>query len=517
MNLNKTLYSLLFAVLLLGATTSTYSQAGKYNLSFRILSNNYEQPQTLDSKIKDAFSGMNISGAEIGIHRKISDRFTLGVPISLGVAKFKRANNLPLDRRSSFIGNLDLLATFYATKSSKWLRPYIQLGPSVQRNWTADTWVGQFPVGLGMALNLGGGAFLDFGTHYRTSSNDVNGWAHHAGVTMGIGGSDMEPEMPKGPVDSDGDGINNIADKCPDTPGLAAFMGCPDTDGDGIVDTDDKCPDAKGTVAMMGCPDADGDGIVDNDDKCPDVKGSASMMGCPDTDGDGIADASDKCPTVRGVASTMGCPDGDGDGIADADDKCPSESGPRSNNGCPVKAAADRDGDGVADTDDACPDTKGDAKYKGCPDTDGDGVANNTDKCPNEAGPASNAGCPEIKKEDKARIDFAIKNIRFKTGNNILTTESNAILDEIAGLMGKYPGYYLSIAGHTDSDGDAAANQTLSEKRAKACNDYLVSKGVAAVRLSHAGYGETIPISDNTTAAGKQANRRVDFNMFIPK
>lgn len=92
-----------------------------------------------------------------------------------------------------------------------------------------------------------------------------------------------------------------------------------------------------------GCPipDTDGDGINDESDKCPQKFGLAKNNGCPevDTDGDGVNDDADKCPTVAGVARNNGCPyaDTDGDGITDDLDKCPNEAGTTQNNGCPVR------------------------------------------------------------------------------------------------------------------------------------------------------------------------------------
>lgn len=86
-----------------------------------------------------------------------------------------------------------------------------------------------------------------------------------------------------------------------------------DTDGDGIWDKDDKCPDKPGTAKYAGCPvpDTDGDGVNDETDKCPTVAGTAKYAGCPvpDTDGDGVNDETDKCPNAVGVASNYGCPD----------------------------------------------------------------------------------------------------------------------------------------------------------------------------------------------------------------
>jgi hypothetical protein len=112
----------------------------------------------------------------------------------------------------------------------------------------------------------------------------------------------------KVPADSDGDGISDPNDKCPNVIGLARYDGCPipDTDGDGINDELDKCPGQAGTAKYDGCPipDTDGDGINDELDKCPNQAGTAKYNGCPipDTDGDGINDELDKCPSQAGTA-----------------------------------------------------------------------------------------------------------------------------------------------------------------------------------------------------------------------
>ena len=116
-------------------------------------------------------------------------------------------------------------------------------------------------------------------------------------------------------LDSDGDGINDDVDKCPNTPGLAKYDGCPipDSDKDGINDEEDKCPNEPGIAKYNGCPipDSDKDGINDEEDKCPNEAGPASNNGCPikDRDGDGVNDDVDKCPDVAGPASNNGCPE----------------------------------------------------------------------------------------------------------------------------------------------------------------------------------------------------------------
>ena len=84
---------------------------------------------------------------------------------------------------------------------------------------------------------------------------------------------------------------------------------------------------------------SDGDGIADPMDKCPNVAGLSKFGGCPDTDGDGIEDAKDACPEEAGPRRFRGCPDTDGDGIADPQDKCPNDFGPSDNEGCPNPTA----------------------------------------------------------------------------------------------------------------------------------------------------------------------------------
>jgi len=129
----------------------------------------------------------------------------------------------------------------------------------------------------------------------------------------------------------------------------------------------------QATEVAAPIPDSDGDGINDQEDKCPNQAGVAKYNGCPipDSDGDGINDELDKCPNQAGTAKYNGCPvpDSDGDGINDEQDKCPSEAGPASNNGCPI---LDKDGDGIPDSEDKCPDIAGTKDNNGCPDVPAD-------------------------------------------------------------------------------------------------------------------------------------------------
>ncbi len=110
-----------------------------------------------------------------------------------------------------------------------------------------------------------------------------------------------------------------------------------DTDGDGIFDEVDACPEVPGKKEFIGCPDTDEDGIPDDHDNCPQTPGKKEFAGCPDADNDGIQDSKDLCPTEPGTKETFGCPDKDGDHVADKDDECPNEPGLAADKGCPKK------------------------------------------------------------------------------------------------------------------------------------------------------------------------------------
>ncbi len=103
-------------------------------------------------------------------------------------------------------------------------------------------------------------------------------------------------------------------------------------------------PPPVAVAPRVALKDTDGDGVPDLDDLCPEVPGPASNHGCPvftDKDGDGVADDIDRCPDVPGPKENFGCPwpDRDGDGVPDKDDQCPDEPGPAENHGCPRKLA----------------------------------------------------------------------------------------------------------------------------------------------------------------------------------
>ena len=215
-----------------------------------------------------------------------------------------------------------------------------------------------------------------------------------------------------------------------------------------------------------------------------------------DTDGDGIVDAVDQCilePEDKdGYLDDDGCPDpdNDADGIVDSADKCPNDP---------------EDMDGYQD-EDGCPD----------PDNDNDQVADIDDYCPNTPGVrgGDKPGCPKknslvVVTEKEIRIT---QQIQFEFNKSVIRPGiSYKILNEVVSVLNDNPKIMIEVQGHTDNVGADAYNMKLSQARADAVRAYLVSHGVAASRLVSKGYGFHQPLVDNTTAANRELNRRVQF------
>ena len=456
------------------------------------------------------------NGIELSYGIDISRRANISFPVTVGLIK------VPEDLNNRTIFGLDGLFQFKLLPDTHVIYPYLVAGLGFVAEEKDETNM-QLPLGLGVSFRVGSQSFVKLQGQYRVSSRDVR-----QNIVAGLGYTYRFRKL-----DSDGDGIVDHMDQCPELAGTAATMGCPDRDNDRIPDAEDKCPETPGRRKTDGCPDQDRDGIPDIEDPCPEVAGD--FGGCPDGDGDGVADHEDKCPTVRGIIAMNGCPDSDGDGVADRDDECPDQRGIVANNGCPeadtdqdgvpdelddcpetpgsrkTAGCPDQDGDGTADRDDRCPELAG--PFAGCPDTDQDGVIDPDDSCPEQAGPVGNDGCPELKAEEKEVLEFAMRAVQFETGSAILKADSYDVLDQIVQILNRYPGYQLTISGHTDDVGNDLLNQQLSERRARACFQRIIASGIEETRLSYIGYGETQPIADNNTAEGRRLNRRVEFEL----
>jgi outer membrane protein OmpA-like peptidoglycan-associated protein len=443
--------------------------------AFRVIAPNHQY--LINKNLKADDFGL---GLEFEYLRHINEGLNFSLPLRLTQAKLPQDDQGRL-RTTSVIG-LDALLHLKYCQEPKFFYPHLYAGLGGVYRDLEDFDV-ELPLGVGLNFRLSRHLYLSTKGEYRLAFDDQKNHIQiGAGFLLLVGpGAAETPEV----TDRDKDGVPDSEDLCPDDPGVVGLNGCPDTDGDGVTDGDDACPNEAGLPALGGCPDRDGDGVADREDECPDEAGPSDNKGCPirDRDDDGIIDDEDACPDEPGVLSAQGCPDADGDGIADKDDNCPNDAG----------AAA----------------------TQGCPDSDGDGVVDKDDRCPNTAGPASNNGCPEIEEEDQATLDFAMKAVQFETASATLKVTSNTILDQIVDIMNRYPDYQLRINGHTDSIGSSGPNQQLSERRAKSCYDYLLSQGISAERMSYRGFGESQPIADNRYKAGREQNRRVEFDLYL--
>ena len=379
----------------------------------------------------------------LGISRYVGDGFSVGVRGSLN--RISKLGDVKVDDVSHYA--VDGTIKYAFLRGTKF-DPFVEFGGGY--TWVDEIGAGTVNGGLGFNywFNDWLGATLQSSYKHAFEDYGVTHFQHMAGLSIRFGGTD--------------------------------------TDGDGIYDKDDACPEVAGLEAFNGCPDSDGDGIEDSKDACPNTPGPKEYNGCPDSDGDTVIDKDDACPNTPGLVALAGCPDADGDGVADKDDECPNEAGPAENNGCPWP---DRDGDGIPDKDDMCPDLVGT-------------VANN--------------GCPEVTEAiQKALLDYA-KTILFDTGKSTIKPQSEEVLGNIADILDDYPNVTFRIEGHTDSTGSAELNQRLSQERAQSVMNYLIEKGIPSERMTAVGYGEDRPIADNNTREGRRTNRRVEIHGETP-
>ncbi len=386
--------------------------------------------------------------------------------------------------------------------------------------------------GLNFELGTGGGLIAGFG-------------APTFRVFGGVRYADFDDDW-------DDDGILNGADTCPRDPEDRDLFkdedGCPepDNDKDGICDPglihpscalSDECPldpeDKDGFEDENGCPDPDNDKdtVLDVDDECPNVPGLVELRGCPtnDKDKDGILDNVDKCPEIPEDRDLFededGCPDTDNDkdGVLDAVE---FKDGAWTNN----DRAGSRDCRNYAEDkdkfedEDGCPD----------PDNDQDGILDVDDKCPLEPefcyGYEDEDGCPDKGKPIVTKDLKILEQVQFDTGKATIKPVSFTLLTAVANILKKNKNIVLvEVQGHTDDVSDDAFNLELSDRRANAVRDFLISKGIEADRLQANGCGETLPLipivnekTGQKLAGGalkkaRDVNRRVQFEILKPK
>ncbi len=104
-----------------------------------------------------------------------------------------------------------------------------------------------------------------------------------------------------------------------------------------------------------------------------------------------------------------------------------------------------------------------------------------------------------------------MSDVLFNTGQYTLKPDTKVSLAKVAGILLSYPGLTLQVEGYTDSVGSDTFNQTLSDKRAETVKNFLVAQGVSPNNITSQGFGKNDPVADNSTALGRQQNRRVNL------
>ncbi|EQB91038.1 OmpA family protein [Elizabethkingia anophelis] len=306
---------------------------GAHGENHKAVANNFSNTFGAQNLTKRLFNLNNFSItpplSKLTVARNINKYLVLDLQASVGNVGNKRFD---MDKEFFLMAGLGLQFKFNSLwNEESWFDPYARVGANYLRHdysgltFPRNDWrnVYNYPsyngdgdktgkknffalsTGLGsnfwITKNFGLGIQGDYVTTPGDKSNVANFWQASASLLFRFGNRDR-----------DKDGIPDKDDRCPDTPGLPEFQGCPDTDGDGIPDIDDKCPEVAGPKENQGCPwpDTDGDGVLDKDDQCVNVPGPKENNGCPwpDRDGDGIPDKDDRCPDVPGVPEYQGCP-----------------------------------------------------------------------------------------------------------------------------------------------------------------------------------------------------------------
>ncbi|HSD64253.1 MAG TPA: OmpA family protein, partial [Ignavibacteriaceae bacterium] len=230
--------------------------------------------------------------------------------------------------------------------------------------------------------------------------------------------------------------------------------------------------------------DTDGDGLKDGEE----VNTYMTDPLNPDTDGDGLKDG-DEVNTYKTDPTKK---DTDGDGLNDGDEVNTYKTDP---------TKADTDGDTLNDGQEV-------NTYKTDPlkaDTDGGSVND---------GIEVNRGTDPLNPDDdviKVGVPIVLEGITFATGKSDITPESEATLNKALKTLQNYPEIIVEISGHTDNVGSSSSNQKLSQRRADAVRNWLISKGIDGSRIEAKGYGEDRPIAPNDTPEGRQKNRRIEF------
>jgi len=269
------------------ALTSVEAQNAKYpyGLSFKTLFMDY---QSQNGGSITEFSRYH-HGFEVGLHKNLTENLNIVLPIKAGVVNSHSTEYENCLHKNVYGADAQLQYMF--TKPAARVIPYVMAGAGGVLEDEGEFNI-QIPFGAGLYFYVRENAYINWQSSYRYSLSENRNNLHHGLGFVYLFGAprEMEDVMMEDKnlsmTDSDGDGLEDEIDLCPQIAGPASLKGCPDKDGDGIPDYRDDCPSIAGIAVFKGCPDTDGDGVSDNDDECPNLPGLKDMNGCPDKEAD---------------------------------------------------------------------------------------------------------------------------------------------------------------------------------------------------------------------------------------
>ncbi len=461
-------------------------------------------------------------GGETYLRYGVSRGFSLGV--QGGYEELKAGQNptykleLPNDYLKLRAGHASLVGWFHFSPGKK-VAPYFYVGAGVMMfkgvtgtniNFPDTKYHTSFhiPIGIGFDAFMGksisftmeaGARILDDKTDFfKFKIPDWYG-SVKAGFNFYFGRSDAD--------DDDEDGLTNLVEER-----LGTDPHNPDTDGDKLKDGEEV--NRYKTDPLKA--DTDGDGLTDGDE----VFKYRTDPTLTDTDGDGLSDGVE----INKDGTDPLKIDTDGDALTDGDEVLTHHTDP---------LRVDTDGDGLSDwdelklyhTDPLKADTDGDGltdgdevhKYKTDPikiDTDGGGIADGAEilKGTNPLDPKDDlpGGAPIVLEAGKRLV---LEGVNFVSGSAKLLQNSEKTLERARRALVNNPAVKVEIVGHTDNQGGAKMNMSLSIRRAQAVRTWLLKRGIPAARLTATGRGMSDPIDINTTPEGRANNRRIEFQV----
>lgn len=364
-------------------------------------------------------------------------------------------------------------------------------------------WMGVIPLGTGIKYFITNNSIVELTGMYALGTKDYldDRKINNNNDGYFLFGLNVYAFFESGDADSDGDQLKNKDEKQ-----FGTDPNNPDTDGDRLKDGEEVFTYLTNPLKR----DTDGDGLNDYDE----IFIYKTNPLNPDTDGDGLTDGAE----ILQYKTNPLKPDTDGDGLIDGDEVIKYRTDPLN---------PDTDGEGLYDGDEIL-------KYHTDPlqkDSDKDDLSDYDEVMTHQTDPlkmdTDNGGIPDGKEVEKGKNPndptddsvfipdvgqkINLRGINFEFNSARLLPSSEDTLKFVAAGLLANPEIQIEISGHTDNIGSAKANHLLSLRRAEAVKNYIVSKGVAAARLTTVGYGFARPIADNATEDGRAKNRRIEF------